>query len=119
MAMAALVARLPGSESRAHAEERLGLLLFCMHLYFKPFYVFPSGLPQPSDGIALGALAVSFAIDPLMSVYVQIAHALEPGFLGSHLIRFVLAFLIFLIPSTLLGATMPFMSRIAAIWSAE
>lgn len=66
--------------------------------------------------IALGALAVSFAIDPLMSVYVQIAHALEPGFLGSHLIRFVLAFLIFLIPSTLLGATMPFMSRIAAIW---
>lgn len=65
--------------------------------------------------IALGALAVSFAIDPLMSVYVQIAHALEPGFLGSHLIRFALAFVIFLVPSTLLGATMPFMSRIAAI----
>jgi spermidine synthase len=65
--------------------------------------------------IAISALAVSFAIDPLMSVYVQIAHALEPGFLGSHLIRFALAFMIFLIPSTLLGATMPFMSRIAAI----
>ncbi len=64
--------------------------------------------------IALAALAVSFAIDPLMAAYVQIAHALEPGFLGSQLIRFVLAFLIFLIPSTLLGATMPFMSRIAA-----
>ncbi|HNO77362.1 MAG TPA: fused MFS/spermidine synthase [Phycisphaerae bacterium] len=66
--------------------------------------------------IAIGAVAVSFAIDPLMSVYVQIAHAIEPGFLGSHLIRFVLAFVIFLVPSTLLGATMPFMSRIAAIW---
>ncbi len=64
--------------------------------------------------IAVAALVVSNAIEPLMSVYVQIAHALEPGFLLSNLIRFVLALIVFVVPSTLLGATIPLMSRIAA-----
>ncbi len=63
--------------------------------------------------IALAAFAVSNAIEPLMSVYVQIAHAIEPGFLVSHVIRFLLAFVVFVVPSTLLGATIPLMSRIA------
>lgn len=63
-------------------------------------------------GIAVTGLAVSYAIDPLMRAYVSIAHAVEPGFFLSNLIRFGLALAVFIVPSTLIGATVPVMSRL-------
>jgi len=41
---------------RAEVEHRGALLLFCAYVLLKPFYVVSSGLPQPADAIAVGAL---------------------------------------------------------------
>lgn len=65
-------------------------------------------------GIAATSLAVSFAIDPLMRVYVHLAAGLEHGFYVTHLIRFGLALAVFIVPSTLIGATVPLMGRLVA-----
>lgn len=64
--------------------------------------------------IATAGVVVSFAIDPIMQLYVWIGHAVEPGFYLSHLIRFVLACIVFAVPSTLIGATVPLMGRIVS-----
>ncbi|HRX87486.1 MAG TPA: fused MFS/spermidine synthase, partial [Phycisphaerae bacterium] len=67
--------------------------------------------------IALTSLAVSlFGIDPLMRVYVHLASSLEHGFYLTHLIRFALALAVFIVPCTLIGATMPFMGRLITRW---
>lgn len=79
--------------------------------------------------IAIAGIIVSFAINPLMDVYVWIARAVPPGtpllvigglpwltvpFFATNLIRFVLACIVFVAPSILIGATVPLMGRIVS-----
>ena len=62
-------------------------------------------------GIGLSALAVQFLLDHVGSVYVWVYHAVggsEPV-LGA--VRFVLAFGLVLVPTVLMGATLPVLSR--------
>jgi spermidine synthase len=65
-------------------------------------------------GIALAGLASLFFIPPLMQAFAAIYRATEPDWLTSNLIRFGLAFVAVGVPSMLIGATMPVMTRIAA-----
>ncbi len=65
-------------------------------------------------GIALAGLASLFTIPPLMRVFAVLYAAVEPGWLLSNLIRFVLACIAVGLPSLLIGATMPLMTRIAS-----
>lgn len=69
--------------------------------------------------IAAAGLAVSLAIDPLMSAYVKIATQLGAGSYLSHLIRFGLALLVLIVPCTLIGGTAPLMGRLVARWSSS
>jgi len=79
--------------------------------------------------IAAAGIIVSFSVNPLMEVYVWIAHLFPPGkpllviggqtwlsapFFFTNLIRFVLAFLVFVVPAILIGATVPLMGRIVS-----
>jgi spermidine synthase len=65
-------------------------------------------------GILLTGIAVSWSIDPLMAVYVKLAGGSEHGYYFTHLIRFALALAVFVVPSTLIGGTIPLMSRMVA-----
>jgi spermidine synthase len=65
-------------------------------------------------GILLTGIAVSWSIDPLMAVYVKLAGGGEHGYYFTHLIRFALALAVFVVPSTLIGGTIPLMSRMVA-----
>ncbi len=62
-------------------------------------------------GIALLGVATLFFIPPLMDAFAVLYGVLEPGWYGSNLVRFGLAFVAIGIPSTLMGATMPVMAR--------
>jgi spermidine synthase len=68
-------------------------------------------------GIAAAGVASAFFIAPLTKVFVASHAALQPGWLGSNLIRFVLAFVALGLPSILIGATVPVMSRLVAAWA--
>ncbi|MBI5345436.1 MAG: fused MFS/spermidine synthase, partial [Deltaproteobacteria bacterium] len=48
------------------------------------------------------------------SVYVSIAHAASPGFYGQSLLKFALSVLLLIIPATLMGATLPILSKTLA-----
>ncbi|HEY3245392.1 MAG TPA: fused MFS/spermidine synthase [Phycisphaerae bacterium] len=68
-------------------------------------------------GMALLGAASGFSIAPIMRVFVALHSALDPGWLGSNLIRFVLAFVALGLPSILIGATVPIMSRLVSEWA--
>jgi len=65
-------------------------------------------------GIAVTGLASGFCVPLVMAAFHWIYGAVEPGWLVSNLIRFVLAFVAFGIPSVLIGATVPVMARLTA-----
>jgi spermidine synthase len=62
-------------------------------------------------GIGIFALLFPFILDLLSSIYVTIHRSLGFSFYAISLIRFILAFLVLLIPTTLMGATLPAISR--------
>ncbi len=64
--------------------------------------------------LSIGAvgIAVSFAIGPILQAYVQIDHATHPGPYVGSLIRFGLSLAALIVPCTLIGATVPFMTRL-------
>lgn len=64
--------------------------------------------------IALGALATLGLIPLLMPGFAAAYAAFTPGWFGSNVIRFVLAFLAIGGPSVLIGATAPMMARLLA-----
>jgi spermidine synthase len=61
-------------------------------------------------GIALYALAVPFLFSLVDNLYVVIWQHLHPGFFVFSLWRFLLSCLILLVPTTLMGATLPLLS---------
>lgn len=63
-------------------------------------------------GIALCSVAATWCVDPLMHVYVRLASGAHAGFFVMHLIRFALSLAVFIVPCTLIGATMPLMGRL-------
>lgn len=65
-------------------------------------------------GIAFAGAASAYFIPPLMKAFVSIHAAIQPGWLGSNLIRFCLAFVAVGLPSLLIGATVPAMARLVA-----
>ncbi len=65
-------------------------------------------------GIALAGLATFGFIPVLMGGFSTLYTAIEPGWFGSNLIRFALAFVAVGIPSVLIGATVPVMARLLA-----
>ena len=68
-------------------------------------------------GIAITGLGTLLVIPLLMTVFIQIYGWLEPGWFLSNLVRFVLAVGAIGVPSVLIGATMPVMSRMFATHS--
>src|SRR5262245_59479992 len=65
-------------------------------------------------GAGLCALLVPLAIAQLTGLYVWVDRQLAPGFYAFNLMRFGLAALALLIPTTLLGGTLPVMSQLLA-----
>lgn len=70
-------------------------------------------------GIAATGIALTFSLDPLMKLYIQLA-----GWVGNesdalHWIRFGISLLALIVPSTLIGATAPLMGRMVFNWSAN
>jgi spermidine synthase len=65
--------------------------------------------------IAIGvyALAVPLLFRLLDKVYAGVWQSLQPGFYGSAATRFVLASIVLIIPTTLMGATLPVLARAA------
>jgi spermidine synthase len=64
--------------------------------------------------IAAIGLASLFFIPPVMKIFALVYAMIEPGWLVSNLIRFILSCIAIGIPSILIGATVPLMTRIAA-----
>ncbi len=64
--------------------------------------------------IAVGGLATLFIIPPLMQAFVLLYDQLQPSWFVSNLIRFALAFAALGLPSVLIGATVPLMTRLIA-----
>jgi spermidine synthase len=65
-------------------------------------------------GVGLCALLAPIAFGWLTSLYVFIARELAPGFYAFNLLRFGLAALVLLVPTTLMGGTLPVMSQLLA-----
>ncbi len=65
-------------------------------------------------GIAICALLAPVVFEQLAALYVAIYHQLEPGFYAFNLIRFGLATLVLLVPTSLMGGTLPAMSQVLA-----
>ncbi len=65
-------------------------------------------------GIALAGFASLFFIPSLMRVFATLYTVAEPGWLLSNVIRFALACVAIGLPSLLIGATMPLMTRVAS-----
>src|SRR5438132_1269827 len=63
--------------------------------------------------VGLYALAVPMLFRGIDWVYVGIWQRLHPGFYGSSLSRFVLAAIVLLVPTTLMGATLPVLAAAA------
>jgi spermidine synthase len=63
-------------------------------------------------GIGLFAVLFPFTFSGLEKVYSSIASAFSPGQYSLQLIRFLLAFIFLLIPTTLMGGTMPVIIKI-------
>ncbi len=68
-------------------------------------------------GIGMAGWASGYFIEPLLRVFVSIHRGVDPGWLTSNLIRFALAFVALVVPSVLIGATVPIMARLVAQWS--
>lgn len=66
-------------------------------------------------GIALAGAATLGLIPVLMRGFSALYSAVEPGWFGSNLIRFALAFLAIGAPSVLIGATVPVMARLLTV----
>jgi len=62
-------------------------------------------------GIAIFALLSPFLLDLLKAVYILIYRTLSAEFYSLTLIRFILSFLVLLIPTTLMGGTLPVVSK--------
>ena len=62
-------------------------------------------------GIGVFALLFPLILKSLASVYVSLHRTLDVSFYAISLIRFALAFLVLLVPTTLMGATLPIISR--------
>jgi len=62
-------------------------------------------------GIGVYCILIPFIISLLGKVYIPIQRTFELSFYPLSLIRFVLSFFVLLIPTTLMGATMPIFSR--------
>lgn len=65
-------------------------------------------------GIGLFALASPWLFSRMTGLYTWFHRALDPGFHAYSLIRFVLAALVLLLPTTLMGATLPILSQVLA-----
>src|SRR5262249_13933841 len=65
-------------------------------------------------GIAVTALLVPLGFTWLTAVYTTIYAALQPGVWVGTCIRFMLALLVLLVPTTLIGGTLPVMGRLAS-----
>lgn len=63
-------------------------------------------------GIGLFALLFPFTFKLLDTLYVGLYHSLSFGFYSTQLYRFSLAFLYLLIPTTLMGGTLPVLSKV-------
>ncbi|MFH1074129.1 MAG: fused MFS/spermidine synthase [Candidatus Firestonebacteria bacterium] len=61
--------------------------------------------------IAFVALLIPFALDALVPLYKTIGATLNPSLFIFGLIRFFISFLMFLLPTTLMGATLPVLSK--------
>ncbi len=68
-------------------------------------------------GIALAGVASSLIVPPLMGLFTSIHRATEPEWFLSNLLRFALSLLAFGLPSVLIGATVPAMARLVAMWT--
>jgi spermidine synthase len=64
------------------------------------------------SGIGLFAIIFPFAFNGLTEIYGFLASAMNPGQYALQLIRFLLAFLFLLIPTTLMGGTLPVIIKI-------
>jgi spermidine synthase len=62
-------------------------------------------------GIALWALLIPVLFHLLDHLYGGIYRSLNPGFYGLSLIRFTLSFLVLLVPTTLMGGTLPVLGK--------
>ncbi len=62
-------------------------------------------------GIGLSCLAVPFVMPGVTALYLALHRALALSFLAFSLAQFVLVFLVLLVPTTLMGATLPVLSR--------
>jgi len=62
-------------------------------------------------GIGLSAMLVPFALEAITPLYVWLHRQLHATFVLLSLVRFCLAFALLLIPTTLMGATLPVLSR--------
>ena len=62
-------------------------------------------------GIGLYALAVPFLFDQLVPVYRWIWNQFEPDFFVFSLLRFVFALAVLIVPTTLMGGTLPILSK--------
>lgn len=65
-------------------------------------------------GVALFGLAVPAGVAALTPLYRALYQAYSPHFLTFSLLRFSLLFFLLLVPTTLMGATLPILSRFAA-----
>ncbi len=62
-------------------------------------------------GIGLYALAVPFLFDALVPIYRFIWRSFEPGFFSFSLLRFCFISLILIVPTSLMGGTLPILSK--------
>jgi len=60
-------------------------------------------------GIGACAFLMPFAFAGVTGIYVWASQQLGPDFVGLHFLRFALAFVVLLVPSTLMGGTLPVM----------
>ena len=63
-------------------------------------------------GIAIWALLLPVLLGLLDHVYTGLHRSLEPGFYTLSLIRFVLCFLVLLVPTTMMGGTLPVLGKL-------
>jgi spermidine synthase len=62
-------------------------------------------------GIGIFALAFPVLFNGLTSVYAHLYHVFSPPFYEAQIMRFLLAFFLLLVPTTLMGGTLPVLSK--------
>lgn len=65
-------------------------------------------------GIGIYAIAVPFLFDRLVPVYKWIWESFEPGYFAFSLLRFLFVLVVLIVPTTLMGGTLPILSKFVA-----